>query len=68
MELHSIFLKASLLPCVIFSLTNSVQQIFDISGKVKKPAKLYKLLFKTSTDFYGRLTVYHLQFYGQFHS
>ncbi|XP_064390493.1 nuclear receptor 2C2-associated protein-like [Halichondria panicea] len=38
-------------------------QVFPVPSA--EPSKTHKIEFRTSTDFYGRLTVYQLQLYGQ---
>ncbi|CAI8058468.1 Nuclear receptor 2C2-associated protein [Geodia barretti] len=42
--------------------TNSLQ-IFPLNGD-GEPTQVYSVFFKTSTDFFGRITVYSLQLYG----
>lgn len=44
--------------------TNAIQT-FNLSQEVAKPTNILKLVFDGSFDFFGRITIYHLNIFGK---
>jgi hypothetical protein len=45
-------------------LDNNDKQTFSVNNEANRVSRYLKIIFPSSTDFYGRVTIYSLQVYG----
>jgi hypothetical protein len=47
---------------------NNDLQVFTLPVTQRRPGSLFKIVFPSSSDFYGRITIYRLEVFGTKHS